>query len=316
MFDITLLGTGGMMPLPYRYLTSLIVKYNGYGILIDCGEGTQMSLHENELSPKQIDFILLTHLHTDHTGGLPGLLLKMANCGREEDVIIIGPRGTEMIINAVKTIALGIPFEIKVIEIKDNEEFEMSKIDILNTEKNKKLSGLFLNAFRLDHSTTCFGYSINLKRKGKFNTEAAEKLNIDKRHWNILQSGFSFKIGEKTYTPEMVMGPERKGIKITYCTDTRPTKDIIENAKNADIFICEGMYGDEEKIEDAIEKKHMTMQEAASIAVSAQPKELWLTHFSPSERYPENHREKIEKIFKNTKIDNKGLTKTLNFEED
>lgn len=314
MLDVTLLGTGGMMPLPYRYLTSLIVKYKGYGILIDCGEGTQISLHENGISPKQIDFIFLTHLHTDHTGGLPGLLLKMMNSGREEEVVIIGPKGTEMIVNAIKTIALGISFDIRVIEISDiEEEIDLSNI---NLKKNNKLSDLRVNAFKVNHSISCYGYSIVLSRKGKFNVEKAIELNINKEYWNILQSGLSFTIDEKTYTPDMVMGKERKGIKITYCTDTRPTKSIIDNAKNSDLLILEGMYGDIEKTEDAISKKHMTMIEAAEIAKETNPEELWLTHFSPAERYPENYQKEIKEIFENTQINNKGYSKTLTFTEE
>ena len=61
MLDVCLLGTGGMMPLPYRWLTSLMVRYNGSSLLIDCGEGTQIAIKEKGWSFKPIDVICFTH---------------------------------------------------------------------------------------------------------------------------------------------------------------------------------------------------------------------------------------------------------------
>lgn len=311
MLDITLLGTGGMMPLPDRYLTSLMIKYNGYGILFDCGEGTQMALHKAGLSPKQVDVIFLTHLHADHTAGLPGLLLKLVNAGRTERVHIIGPEGTAQLVEAVKRIALGITFELEVTELYEStHRFELSALCA-----GRLLEGLMITAFETEHSTICYGYTAELARKGKFSAERAEALGIEKKYWRQLQSGENVTVDGVGFTPDMVMGAARKGLKLTYCTDTIPTAALREQARGSDLLILEGMYGEHEKQEDADSKKHLMMQQAAEIAAETCAGELWLTHFSPSEKTPEQYAEEICGIFPNTVIRQDGVVKTLRFED-
>lgn len=117
MLDICLLGTGGMMPLPKRYLTSMMARYNGSSILIDCGEGTQIAMKEVGWSPKPIDVMLFTHYHADHISGLPGLLLGMGNAERSEPITMVGPRGLERVVNSLRVIAPELPFEINYIEL-------------------------------------------------------------------------------------------------------------------------------------------------------------------------------------------------------
>ena len=89
MLDVCLLGTGGMMPLPGRWLTALLTRYNGSSLLIDCGEGTQITMKEHAWSFKSVDTICLTHYHADHVSGLPGFLLAMANAERTEPLTIL-----------------------------------------------------------------------------------------------------------------------------------------------------------------------------------------------------------------------------------
>ena len=122
MLDICLLGTGGMLPLPYRYLTSLMVRYNGSSILIDCGEGTQNSIRIKGLSFKPIDVICITHFHADHISGLPGMLLTMGNAERTAPLTMIGPKGLEKVVNSLRIIAPELPFEIKFIELENESE--------------------------------------------------------------------------------------------------------------------------------------------------------------------------------------------------
>ena len=287
MLDVCLLGTGGMMPLPYRWLTSLMVRYNGSSVLIDCGEGTQIAIKEKGWSFKPIDVICFTHYHGDHISGLPGLLLTMGNADRTEPLTLIGPKGLERVVNALRVIAPELPFPIQCIEIKDQEEtFEMN--------------GYRLKAFRVNHNVTCYGYTLEVDRAGKFDVERANAAQIPQRFWGILQKGETVEEDGKIYTPDMVLGPARKGIKLTYCTDTRPTDSIRKNAYASDLFICEGMYEEKDKQKKAKEYKHMTFYEAARIAKEAEVKEMWLTHYSPSLTKPEEYIDEVREIFPNT----------------
>ena len=118
-----------------------------------------------------------------------------------------------------------------------------------------------------------------------------------------------------TYTPDMVMGAPRKGIKLTYCTDTRPVQSIVDNAAGSDLFICEGMYGEKDKEAKAREYKHMTFYEAADIARKAEVKEMWLTHFSPSLVRPLEYMDTVTDIFENAKAGKDGMSVNLCFED-
>lgn len=306
MIDVCLLGTGGMMPLPYRSLTSLMLRYNGSSLLVDCGEATQISVRRRGWSFNPIDVILITHFHADHISGLPGMLLAMGNADRTEPVTIVGPKGIEHVVRSLLVIAPRLPFEVKCIEL-----------DIEKDEEVLELIGLRVKAFKVNHNMLCYGYSFELDRAGKFDAEAAKSLGLPVKFWSHLQARETIEFEGKSYTGDMVMGPARKGLKITYTTDTRPTDKIVEEATGADLFICEGMYGDNdaESISKAREKKHMTMQEAAEIAAKAEPGEMWLTHYSPSMIKPEQYEEGIQAIYPKAYVSKDRRTTTLKFEE-
>lgn len=303
MIDVCLLGTGGMMPLPYRALTSLMLRYNGMSVLIDCGEGTQTSIRQQGWSFKPIDVICFTHFHADHISGLPGLLLTLGNADRTEPLTMIGPRRLEKVVNALRTIAPELPFDIRFIELEKEEE-------------SFTFNGLRINAFRVNHNITCYGYSVELDRAGRFDPDRANAQNIPLQFWGRLQKGEIIEDGDNVYTPNMVMGEQRKGIKLTYCTDTRPTESIVKNAKNSDLFICEGMYGEDEKEIKAKENKHMTFYEAAEMAQKAEVEEMWLTHFSPSLVRPQDYKDAVRNIFPNTVIPKDRRSTTLVFKEE
>lgn len=303
MLDVCLLGCGGMMPLPRRWLTALMIRYNGSSLMIDCGEGTQVAIKEKGWSFKPIDVICFTHYHGDHISGLPGLLLTMGNADRTEPLTLVGPRGLERVVSALRVIAPELPFEIKFIEITKPEEV-------------LELNGYRITAFRVTHNVTCYGYTLEILRQGKFSPDSAREHEIPLKFWNPLQKGQTVEDEGRIYTPDMVLGPPRKGIKLTYTTDTRPTESILRNAKGSDLFICEGMYGEDDKIEKAKGYKHMTFREAATLARDAEVGEMWLTHYSPSLVRPDDYMDTVREIFPKAWPGKDGKSVELNFEED
>ncbi|MBE5844887.1 MAG: ribonuclease Z [Butyrivibrio sp.] len=306
MIDVCLLGTGGMMPMPNRYLTALLVRYNGKSILIDCGEGTQIALRKGGWSPKPIDVICFTHYHADHISGLPGMLLTMGNAERTEPLLLVGPKGLERVVKALRTIAPELPFEIEYHEIQGDDE-EITLPDMKEFR---------IKPFKVNHNILCYGYSMHLDRVGKFDVERAKANNIEMKYWSRLQKGEIIEAEDgRTITPDMVLGEQRKGLHLAYVTDTRPTDSIVENVSGADLFICEGMYGEDDKIEKAVKNKHMTFYEAAEMAKRAGVEQMWLTHYSPSLVNPKEFLPKTQKIFKNTIASKDGRTTTLKFEE-
>lgn len=302
MLDVCLLGTAGMMPLPYRWLTSLMLRYNGSSLLIDCGEGTQVAVKEAGLGFKSIDVLCVTHFHADHISGLPGMLLTMGNAQRTQPLTVIGPKGLTRVVTALRTIAPELPFEINCMELGEQDEFI-------------EINGYHIHAFRVKHNVVCYGYSVEIKRAGKFSVERAKEQQIPMKLWNRLQKGETLELDGTVYSPPMVLGPERKGLKVTYCTDSRPVDSIVQAAQESDLFICEGMYAEKEKLAKAKQYKHMTFYEAAELAKRAGVKELWLTHFSPSLVKGESYMPQVREIFPNAHLGKDGKSAELVFLE-
>ena len=301
MVDIALLGCGGMMPLPKRFLTSMLARLNGRFVLIDCGEGTQVTLKMLGWGFKNIDAIMFTHFHADHIAGLPGLLLTIGNSGRTEPLTLIGPKGLEAVVMGLTVIAREIPFSLEFIEMEGPSEFD--------------ISGFKIKSLPVEHRTTCYAYTLEVSRPGKFDLDKAAALGIPKNKWSFLQRGDSVEFEGQVYTPDMVMGEGRKGIKIAYCTDTRPVNALPDFVRDSDLFICEGIYGEDEKIDKAKEYKHMLFSEAAGIAKAASVGQMWLTHYSPSLTDPAEFLHVATDIFPNTHLGYDRKYETVRFED-
>ena len=311
MIDLTLLGCGGGMPMPNRHLSSLMINFSGRKILIDVGEGTQVAIRENKLGFKAIDIILITHAHGDHIVGLPGLLATIGNSGREEPLTIIGPTGINNVINGLSVLFPYLPYELTIEENIKELGFTLNKTNLNLSDINK--SEVILKTEELDHSAACLGYSLYFKRRRKFNLEKAIEMKVPKVLWSKLQKEEVVNFEGITYDSSMVLGDERKGIKLSFITDTRPNEKIVNLVYESDLFICEGTYGSDEDINKAIKNKHMTFREAANLAKSSKVNELLLTHFSPAMNEPKDYISNAKEVYNNTVIGEDGMVKALKF---
>ncbi|MBQ5907986.1 MAG: ribonuclease Z [Spirochaetia bacterium] len=284
-----ILGCGGMMPLPYRHLTSVLLRRDGDLFLFDGGEGTQVSLRRLNLKWKKINAIFVSHTHADHVTGLPGILMLSAQVERTEPLYIYGPpKIAEYIETSRKVLDMYINYPIVVKEI--------TAPCIVHHGED-----YYIRCFPLDHTKTCVGYTLEeLDRPGEFNPEKALQLGVPVGPlWGQLQKGNNVQNSEgKTVRPEDVMGAKRSGRKFSFVTDTLYKNTIAKEVQGSDLLICEGMFEDE-LIDQAREKKHMTASQAATIARDANVKRMCMIHYSP--RYTDKELPKLleqaKKIF-------------------
>ncbi len=302
MLDVCLLGTGGMLPLPDRYLTAMLARFNGRKLLIDCGEGTQVTMKMQGWGYKTLDIICFTHYHGDHVTGLPGLLLTINNTGRTEPVTIIGPPGLKKVVDGLTVVSRDIAFGLNLIEL----SYERQSLKVGEFE---------ITAIPVPHKVKCFAYVVENKRLPKFVVEKARENKVPQSCWKKLQKGEQVEFEGKTYTPDMVLGEQRKGIKVAYSTDCRPTKELEEAVQDSDLFIAEGMYTDDSYLDQVKKYKHMLASEAATVARNANAKELWLTHFSPALTSAYMDIEHVKEIFQNTVVGYDRMTTTIDFSE-
>ena len=288
-----ILGCGGMMPLPHRHLTSMLLRREGDLFLFDAGEGTQVSLRRLNLRWKKINAIFISHTHADHVTGLPGLLMLSSQVDRDEPLYIYGPpRIAEYVDSSRKVLDMYINYEIIVKEIQAPAVCYEGE-------------GFRIRAFPLRHTKTCYGYTLEEDmRPGAFHPERAVELGVPRGPlWSMLQAGQTVKsVNGGDVRPDDVLGSPRSGRKVSYITDTLYFPEVAPEVTGSDLLVCEGMF-ERELLASAVEKKHMAAFQAATIARDAGAiKQLALIHYSP--RYTDHDLkvllDEARQIFPNT----------------
>jgi len=303
MIDVCLLGTGGTLPLPDRFLSSLLMRHAGRLILLDCGEGTQVSLRRLGWGLKDIGFILITHFHADHVAGLPGLLLTIGNSGRgaDEPLLIIGPRNLTRVVDSLRVIAPRLSYPVRCLELAGNPSEEVD------------LGDLKLRACMGEHDLPCLAYRFDLARLPAFQPERAQALGLPVQMWKVLQRGQTVEFNGRTVQPHEVLGAPRPGLSFGFVTDSRPTRNLVEFFTDVDLLVTEATYGDPADRQKAIENKHMTFAESAALGAAARARALWFTHFTSAMPNPHYFRAEAEAIYPNVVIGHEHLSTTLKF---
>ncbi len=303
MIDIALLGTGGMMPLPRRWLSSLLVRVGGDVILFDCGEGTQIAWRATGWSFRRLSAICVSHTHSDHIAGLPGLLHTVANTGRTEPITIFGPVGLAEVVQGLRVIAPQLPFPVEVRELASGDTFPLPE-------------GMRGACVAGEHALPVLAYRLDLARRRRFLADRARSLGIPTSVWRTLQDGQPVTLDDRIIRADEVMGPSRPGLSLAYVTDTRPTADIAEFISGVSLLVCEGTYGDDAQAEKAVRNQHMTFREAATLARDAGVQHLWITHFSPGVDDPQAFRGNARQVFPGAVVGHDGMTTSLAFPDE
>ena len=300
MIDICLLGTCGMMPLPGRWLSCMLVRSGSTLTLFDCGEGTQIPWKSLGWGFRQLGAICLSHMHADHVAGLPGVLFMVAHAGRTEPLDIYGPVGTAYVVEGLRRIAADLPFPIHIHELTGDEQFLLP-------------GDLACTCASAAHGVPCLAYRVELSRRPAFQADRAQALGLPVRFWSRLQHGETVEHNGQTILPAQVLGEPRRGISFAYITDTRPTYALTTLVRDVDLLVCESMYADPADLPLARAHAHMLAEESASIAKAAGVHALILTHFSPKINDPTQAEKAARRVFPNTRAARDGLIVTLDF---
>jgi ribonuclease Z len=293
--EVVFLGTSSAVPTRARSLPSLAIRREGQVVLMDCGEGAQGRFVRMGLGLNRDVLVLITHLHGDHVNGLLGLLQTMAMSQRVRTLTMVAPRDLLGWLEVtMKVMHIGLPFEVRFIPVGPGVVYRGKDFRV--------------RAARASHSVEAWSFRFEeLPRPGVFDRERALSLGVPEgKKWSSLQHGRSVTVKGVRVKPDQVLGPRRPGRSIGYSGDTRPTRSLARFFAGVDLLVFESTFASKDA-DRALERRHSTAAEAASLARDAGAKVLALTHFSARYKRPDALVREARRIFPETVAAHDGL---------
>lgn len=282
--ELVFLGTGASWPSVERNVSAVALKRGSEILLFDCGEGTQRQFQRSGLSYMQVQKIFITHLHGDHFYGLAGLVQTMRLNERKDPLHIYGPPGLmQKLINfeVIRANAAAQAEKPTSGMVRPDSGFRVV-VSELKSGAELDFPGYKVHAREVRHTIFALAYSVTEEmRPGRFNKPRALEIGVPEgKAFGALQRGENWTLEDgRVITPEMVLGPARRGRKFVYTGDCVPCEQTVELAQGADVLVHEATYAND--FSDANKHGHSTAAQAAFIAKSAKVGTLYLTHISP-----------------------------------
>jgi ribonuclease Z len=270
--ELVVLGTASAVPTKSRNHNGYLLRWDGFGVLFDPGDGTQRQMIRAGVTAHDVDAICLTHFHGDHCLGVPGIVQRIARDQVAHPVTAVFPRSGADHWRRLRHAAL----------FRDTQV--IGEAPVAGDVQDVAVAGapFAVTARRLSHSVESYGYRIEEaggvsllpERLAAFGIRGplAGRLQRDGRV--TAPDGRTVTIGE--------CGVPRPGQKVAFVMDTRLCDAVMALADGVDLLVIESTFLDADAAL-ADEYGHLTAAQAGRVAAAAGVRRLVLTHFS--ERY-------------------------------
>lgn len=287
---LTILGSSSAVPTKTRNTTSQFLQFLHHPMMIDCGESSINTMVRLGLPFTQVEYIFISHLHTDHILGLPGLLSSLALKNRTKPLTIFSPKGLRVLMEPLIGPTDLLPYPLTWQEVDTNNPTLILDEALFTVE-----------TIPLFHRVPTSGYLFREKQKPpNIRKEAIAKYQLTIEQIKALKNGLSIKDKDGQVIDNQELIKEASSPRsYAYCSDTMFEASVAERVVGVSLLYHEATYLDE--LRDLAQARgHATALEAARIAQKAQVGKLLLGHFSTRYKDAKSLELEAQTVFLNT----------------